>query len=385
MKYQYKFGTGIEDVELDEEWIAILKDFDRLENNHNKRQQNHTAVHYDAFEFVPGFMAQEDDGLTALLDGTPAFEYAIDHLLPRHREILYRRASRGETFKDIGKSYGISASAIHHYYTNICSRFKKYYEEGLWLHSSKNVSTPQASRVTKIPSGMTPADVMAIRAYRCQLRSIQEIAELVGISFGRVKRCLQDNPILETRCPACGKSISQIGSGPLQKFCDNNCYYSWFRKYGMDTHLDVQLNKSRERLTKGQQLALDYYRQQHLTLKQMHIVTGISEQFISAHCYANPLPYTLCLHCGKQIPGEPGKWNMKYCSVICRSRYLEKQKKIRKRLVGRRPEPTIPTLEQLCYAVELRDGGFSYEKIEVLTGIGQSKLRILFRFRGGEK
>jgi len=385
MKYQYRFGTGFEDVELDEEWVAVLKDFDRSEGNQDRRQRRYTALHYDALEFTPDFMGKEDDDLVSLLDGTPAFEYAIDHLLPRHREILYRRAAKGEMFKDIGKAYGVTASAIHHYYTNICTRFKKYYKVGLWLHSSRNVAISEAGKVRSIPFGMTPAQVMAIRAYRSQLCSVQEIAELVGISESRVKRCLQANPVLETRCPACGKPISQTGYGVLQKFCNDNCYYSWFRQHGMDAGSEVKINKTRERLSRGQQMALDYYRQQHLTLKQMHIVTGISEQFISAYCYAHPLPYTLCLYCGKQVPGEPGKWNMKYCSTQCRNRYLEKQKKIRKRLVGRPAEPTTPTLEQLCYAVELRDNGLSYAVIETLTGVAYYKLRILFRFDGGDK
>ena len=73
MKYKYKFGTGYEDVELDEEWVAVLKDLDRLEQNHDARQWCSTRLHYDAFEFVPDFMGKEDENLSALLDGSPAF------------------------------------------------------------------------------------------------------------------------------------------------------------------------------------------------------------------------------------------------------------------------------------------------------------------------
>lgn len=380
MKYKYKFGTGYEDVELDEEWVAVLKDLDRLEQNHDARQRYSTRLHYDAFEFVPDFMGKEDENLSALLDGSPAFEYAIDHLLLRHREILFRRASKGEMFKDIGKSYGVSASAIHHYYTSICARFKKYYEEGLWLHSSKNTSSPQADRVKTIPFGLTPAQVMAIRAYRCQLRTLDEIAELVGVPRNRVKRCLHDNPILETKCPACGKAIPQVGYGVLQKFCNSQCYSNWFRKYGMDANAEVKINQNRTRLTKHQQVVLDFYRQNHFTLEQMHIITGISEQFISSYSYSNPLPYTLCLYCGNQIPGEPGKWNMKYCSTQCRSRYHENRKKMRRRNGGHVRQRLFPTPEQLEYALVLRDECVTFKQIRRIAGLSRQDTEELFRF-----
>lgn len=380
MKYQYKFGTGYEDVELDEEWVAVLKDFDRLERNNEGRQRYSTKLHYDAFEFVPEFMGKEDEGLSEMFDGTPAFEYAIEHLLPRHREILFRRASKGEMFKDIGKSYGVSASAIHHYYTKICIRFKRYYEEGLWINSSQNVSTKEAERVTSIPYGLTPAQVMAIRAYRCQLRPIHEIAELVGVPQNRVKRLLRDNPIRETRCPACGNSIPQVGYGVLQKFCDIKCYMSWFRQYGMDSSQEVQINQSRTHLTDHQQMVIDYYRLNYFTLTQMHIITGVSEQFISAYCYANPLPYTICLHCGKQVLPVKGKWPSKYCSVQCRNRYLEKRKKLRKRNGGHVRQRLYPTPEQLEYALVLRESCFTFQQIRSLAGISRMDTDDLFRF-----
>ena len=379
MKYQYKFGTGYESIEVDEEWMAVLRDLDRLEQNHDARQRYSTRLHYDAFEYVPEFMAKEDEGLSQLFDGSPAFDYAIEHLLPRHQDILFRRAYKGEMFKDIGKTYDVSASAIHHYYTKIVIRFKKFYEEGVWLYSSKNTSTSAGGRVKSIPFGLTPAQVMAIRAYRCQLRSQEEIAELVVVLKSRVERCLRDNPILETVCPACGKPISQIGYGVLQKFCDTKCYMNWFRKYGMDADSELKIN-NRERITPHQKAILDFYRQNHFTLSQMHIVTGISEQFISSYCYSNPLPYTICIHCGKQIPGEKGKWPSKYCSVSCRSRYHENRKKMQRRNSGNSRYKYYPTLDHLEYALVLREACYSFTQIENLTGMTEKNIADLFRF-----
>lgn len=379
MKYKYYFGTGSEEIEVDEEWFAVLKDMDRLEDNHEARQRYSTKLHYDAFEFVPEFMAKEDEVLSSMFDGSPAFEYAIEHLIPKHREILYRRAVNGEMFKDIGKSYDVSANAIHEYYKKICVRFKKFYEEGLWLYSSKNVSTPQAKKVTKIPFGLTPAQVMAIRAYRSQLHSIHKIAEMLDVPINRVKCCLRYNPILETICPACGKPIAQIGYGRLQKFCDTNCYMDWFRRYGMDPDCEMKLN-GKERITKHQQMILDYYRQNHFSLPLMRKITGISEQYISSYCYSNPLPYTICYYCGTQIPGEKGKRTLKYCSVTCRNRYHQNLKKIRRRNGGSVSQRLYPTHDQLKYALELHDAHFSFKKIMRLAGLTQRDIEDLFRY-----
>ena len=78
MKYQYKFGTGYESVEVDEEWMAVLREFDRVERNANERQRYHTACHIEAFEFVPDFMGTEEKGyetvtedLASVFDGSP--------------------------------------------------------------------------------------------------------------------------------------------------------------------------------------------------------------------------------------------------------------------------------------------------------------------------
>ena len=45
MKYQYRFGIGYEDIELDEEWVAVLKDFDPKERNNNIKARK-SSIHY---------------------------------------------------------------------------------------------------------------------------------------------------------------------------------------------------------------------------------------------------------------------------------------------------------------------------------------------------
>ena len=67
-------------------------------------------------------MGKEDSNLAELLDGTPAFEYAIEHLIPKYREILYRRAYKGEKYKDIAKDYGVTGTRIFQIYKRASER-----------------------------------------------------------------------------------------------------------------------------------------------------------------------------------------------------------------------------------------------------------------------
>ena len=61
MRYQYKFGTGYESIEVDEEWMAVLREMDRLERNSNI-SESRKSIHYDAFGFEPDFMGIEEKG-----------------------------------------------------------------------------------------------------------------------------------------------------------------------------------------------------------------------------------------------------------------------------------------------------------------------------------
>lgn len=379
MKYQYRFGTGFEDVELDEEWVSVLKELDRVERNDNIKVQK-ASIHYDAFGFEPDFLGKDDLNLAAMLNGSPAFEYAISHLLPRHQEILFRRAVNGEKFADIGKTYNVSASAIHHYYTKISGRFRKFYEEGVWLHSNQNTPSPESDRIHSIPFGLTPAQVMVIRAYRCQYRSQEQIAQLVGVPLNRVKRCLHDNPILETRCPGCGKSIKQDPYGPMQVFCNAKCYYGWFRKYGIDTTVELKTTQGKEYLTQPQKMAVDYYRQRFLSMQRIREMTGLSEQIISAYSYAHPLPYTLCTNCGTEIHYEAGQRILKYCSKRCRDVHCENAKKYRRKAQRDIPEEIIPTADQLYCAISFWEMGYSHKRIAKRSGLDMAVLETLFRF-----
>ena len=380
MKYQYKFSTGYVEVEVDPKWVALLKEFDRQESNSNRKQRRYTAEYYDGLEFVPEYMGEEDKNISQFFDGSLAFEYAVSHLLPKHREILIRRALLGEKWIDIERALGENVSATPSYYKKICSRFCKFYKEGLWLNSPDNVDTPHAPKIKSIPYGLSPSQVMAIRDYRCQFKSQIEIAELMGIPLNRIKRCLRENPILETICPGCGGIVTQTGYGRMQIFCSDRCYYNWFHAHGLDASVELKTTQGKEYLTLSQRIVVDYYRQLFIPLAQIQMMMKISRQVLSAHCCSNPLPYTSCLNCGARIFGTSGKRPLKYCSYHCCNVYHGKLKKLQKQTGNRSPQAAIPTPEQLCYAAELRFAGYGYTHIEEMTGLTLQDLVVLFRF-----
>ena len=112
MKYQYRFATECVEVDIDEEWVCVLREFDRQERNGNIKAEK-GSIHYDAFGFVPDFMgllekgySPKDETLAQIFDGSPAFEYALEHLTPRHCDVILRRAVLEESFPSIASAIG---------------------------------------------------------------------------------------------------------------------------------------------------------------------------------------------------------------------------------------------------------------------------------------
>lgn len=343
VNYKYKFNDSFVDIDVDEEWLSVLKEMDRTERNTNIKEQ-HGHFSLDAHDYTAETIGKEDQNLLALFDGSPVYEYALKHLLPRHQIILFRRGVLGDRLVDIGSTYGVSASAIHHYYTNICKRFLKFYTDGAWLFSSKNTSSVGTDKVSDIPFGLTPAQIMAIRAYRMDYKSIDQIAMLVGVPINRVKRCLKTNPILETNCPFCEVALKQPVYGVMRIFCSPGCYYKWYRCHGMEGILPGERNQNLP-LSTAERFMIWHYQKHGLSQEEIHTITGISDQKISAFFYAHQ---PVCRHCGAQIPFDPDKQIKKYCSKKCSDKWHnENRKKKQKNEARGRPRLELFSCEQL--------------------------------------
>ena len=378
MKYKYEFSTGDEEIEVSRKWDRILHELDHAEN-YSDIKETRSCVHYDAFENPGDLVHTLDRGITSMFDGSPAFDYAVAHLKPRHYDLIVRRVIRGEMYTEIAKEYGVDPSSLTKMFKQASIRFTRFYNEGQAL-ISENCGKPESEKIRCVPYGLTPEDVTAIREYRREHKTIKEIMALVGATKHAVTRCLHENPVLDAPCPYCGKSVPQDPFGNMRTFCSDTCYERFFRENSLGGQSEYKTGKEKKYLTREQKLAIDYYRQYHLTHKTIRRIMGLSEQIVSAHCFEHELPYTPCLYCGKMIPGTKGGKLIKYCSKTCRDKYFSNQWKMKTHSVGRAPEMTITMPEQLYYAVELRDHGVLLEELIALTGLSEQRLEILFRF-----
>lgn len=386
MKYQYQFATENITIDIDEEWVCVLREFDRMERNSNIKSQK-SSIHYDAFAFVPDFLGlhekgylPKDETVAEIFDGSPAFEYALAHLTPRHCDVLFRRAILEESFPSIAKSYKTDTSTIHSYYQRLCARIKKHYIDWKWLHSCENEVLPRAGNVTVVTPGLTYDQILAIRKNRYQCKTIREIAQVVGVSITLVINCLRDNPILETICPSCGKPIEQGAFGAMKVFCSRKCYFYWFRRNSQNPEADLHTINGKTYLSDLDKLAIDFYRQLYIPVPRIGALVGVSRQHVSAHAYSNPLPYTICWHCGTPIPGEPGGKPRKFCSDECYWRYYNREKKDRQQTSYKSPNIIIPSSEQIKYAAALFKSGYSFSLISSLSGLTEDNMERLFRF-----
>ena len=375
MEYTYKFTNCEETIEIDEEVYALLKEADRLDRNNAQTYHRHINS-LEAYGFEPEFMAVEDDAFKD--DPTSlAYEYAIRHLRPKHQDILARRLLNGEQYSTIAQSYNASVENTHRAFKNAKERFSRFYSDGLWLFSKENTSLPEADRIRLIPYGLTPSLVQQIRKLRRENKPLNAIAAQLGVPTCRVTSCLRYNPITETKCLNCGASINQIDRGRLQNFCNQKCYDQWFQREGMVHNTCTTKNTKKVYMSREQQIALDYYRQIFVPHRDIVKIMKLPYTYITAHSFAHPLPYTLCLFCGKQVPGVQGRQTKKYCSDACCKHY---QNRISSRRKGPKPPSVIPTAEQLYLAIDLRNAGKSYKKIQKETGLSNDDLETLFRF-----
>lgn len=380
MKYEYKFRTGEEPVEIDDEWAEVLKDLDHQERRGEYKDVHHT-IHYDAFPAVGDYLGKEDADLAAMFDGSPAFEYARKRISERDMEILTRHVVNGESFVVIGASYGITESAASTAFHKNLKRFGKYYTDGAWINSSKNKSYPGIGRVLSIPYKLTPEQAQAIRVYRWQCYCYRDIAQLVGVNMNQVLMCLNENPVMQSVCPTCGKEIHQAYRQRTRVFCSRQCYLVWYNE-SCNKEKRLPPLKARQYLERPQELVLQYYKQARVSYKRMSKLTHIPLRIITAYFNTNPLPYTICMSCGARImESNPRNMIKVFCSQKCMDHYhnMEFYYKAYKNM-ELYPKPTIPPPLTLFMAIEMLDTGYSRDEIMCCTGLSEIDIESLFRY-----
>ena len=215
-------------------------------------------------------------------------------------EILTRHLVNGETLSAIGASYGITESGASSAFNKNLQRFRKYYSDGAWINSPKNKSYPGIGRVLSIPYKLTPEQAQAIRIYRWQCYSYTDIAKLVGVPLNQVFMCLNENPVMQSVCPTCGKKIHQAYRQRMRVFCSHQCYMGWYKE-SCDKEKRLHPLKARQYLERPQELVLQYYKQARVSYKRMNKLTHIPLRTITVFFDTNPLPYTICMRRGLPV------------------------------------------------------------------------------------
>ena len=126
MKIKYTFATETVEIEVTDEWAAVLIDMDRQEHNNNQTEtRRHCSL--DALNlddaYLPSDVDLERDVLanvekTALLD-------AIQKLQPQQQELIRRVYFGEEKLSDIAREEGVSKMAITNRMRKIMASLKK--------------------------------------------------------------------------------------------------------------------------------------------------------------------------------------------------------------------------------------------------------------------
>ena len=380
MKYRYWFSTGPVEIEVGNEWMSLLEELDKTDARINYWSQK-GIVHYDGLEFEPDFMGNTEKGLNYMFEESPALEYAKTKLQPRAMAVLMHRCLNGYTFPMIGKELGITGSAAGDCYRRNIKRFCKYYSDGDWINSPANLDFPGIGKVLSIPYKLTPDQVVEIRSYRAMCCSLNDIAGKVGVSTNQVLMCLDENPVMQTICPSCGKIIKQSYRKSMKSFCSSACYIRWYKK-SCNKSLNRPSSKVRQFLTHDQELILQFYKQMRVSYKKIRKLTGIPLRVITAYFLTKPLPYSICRECGEKIMGQgPNNRVKSFCSQKCLNAYYNRIFYYRKyKGVELYQKPQLRAQECLFNAIRLKENGISYKKIAKRTGLTLYEVESLFRY-----
>lgn len=381
MKYKYWFNGESTEIEVDPEWAEILLKLDKEERN-NYFSEKLKSIHYEAFGFEPDFMGKEESEIAAIFDGTPAYDYAVQQIPSREMDILRRRALDGEPYPSIAKSYGMSATGVSDIYKAYGPRFLKYYEDGKWICSPENTPLPGNGKVLRITARLTPQQIQEIRRLRFEFHTLTEIADILGIACNRVLVCLMENPVDTTFCPTCGKPIRQSFRHTMRVFCSHKCYAKNYLKTGADGESKIARVKVRVFPDQRQQRLLRFYKQAFVPYRRMNKLIGIPFRTVQSFFNASPLPYCVCLCCGKKIPGSDNSNRIfRFCSWKCRNKYMREHPGAASFVnEDYYPGGVLPTPEALYMAMDLRREGYPEHTISVLTGLSANELAALFRY-----
>ena len=126
-KYRYGFVDGTEEIEISEEWAAVLREMDR-EEEANRKKQTRRHISLDAVDYEGEEFAEDGDAETALLEKES--DRVVEGILSSLTDVQRRRVElrmEGRTFREIGMLEGINFRRVEKSVNQAREKMKDYF------------------------------------------------------------------------------------------------------------------------------------------------------------------------------------------------------------------------------------------------------------------
>ena len=124
-KYRYSFVDGAEEIEISEEWVAVLREMDR-EEEANRKKQTRRHISLDAVDYEGEEFAEDGDAETALLEKES--DRVVERTLSSLTDVQRRRVEMrtlGMSYRDIAEKEKTNWKTIKESITGAAIKIQK--------------------------------------------------------------------------------------------------------------------------------------------------------------------------------------------------------------------------------------------------------------------
>ena len=126
-KYRYGFADGTEEIEISEEWVAVLREMDR-EEEANRKKQTRRHISLDAVDYEGEEFAEDGDAETALLEKES--DRVVEGILSSLTDVQRRRVElrmEGLSHREIARLESADRKTIEESLSAAAKKMKKYF------------------------------------------------------------------------------------------------------------------------------------------------------------------------------------------------------------------------------------------------------------------
>lgn len=126
--YTFKFATGESTtIEVDEKWVTVLIDEDRIEYNANHREtRRHCSL--EAYNLDDALFPSDEDVVRDILAAEERrhLQESIGRLEPRQQKLIHQIYFEGRTFTSIAQEEGVDRTAVSKATKRAIHKLKKF-------------------------------------------------------------------------------------------------------------------------------------------------------------------------------------------------------------------------------------------------------------------